>query len=135
MRELKRYRKNKKELQMIDRQIESLEGRLEEVETVSGKVSKSDDDFPYILGHLTVKMPEPKLSSEIKDRIAEKERRRKELIEEIEKAEAYIHSLPDGDRKVIFELFYLDGEKQCDIADALGYSQGRVSQILNSGKD
>ena len=57
------------ELLSLERTLERLYTQLEDVPEVSGKVSKSSDDFPYIEQHVTVQMQEPKKASEIKDRI------------------------------------------------------------------
>lgn len=127
---LNRHKKNKRELALIERQLERLQGRLESVETVSGKVTKSGDDFPYIEEHVTVQMAEPKTASAIKDRIREKEDRRRQLLVEIGEVESFISGLMDGIEKQVFEMVYLDGENQYDTADALGITQGRVSQII-----
>ena len=127
---LNRHKKNKRELALIERQLERLQKRLESVETVSGKVTKSGDDFPYIEEHVTVQMAEPRAASAIKDRIREKEDRRGQLLSEIGEVESFISGLPDGIEKQVFEMVYLDGENQYDTADALGITQGRVSQII-----
>lgn len=127
---LNRHKKNKRELALIERQLERLQERLESVEAVSGKVTKSGDDFPYIEEHVTVQMAEPRAASTIKDRIREKEDRRRQLLAEIGEVESFISGLPDGIEKQVFEMVYLDGENQYDTADALGITQGRVSQII-----
>ena len=127
---LNRHKQNKRELALIERQLERLYERLESVETVSGKVTKSGDDFPYIEEHITVQMAEPKAASAIKDRIREKEARQKVLQNEIEKVEDFIEELPEGIEKQVLEMVYLDGENQYGTADALGITQGRVSQII-----
>ena len=57
---LKRYRANRRELLSLERTLERLYMQLEDVPEVSGKVSKSSDDFPYIEQHVTVQMQEPK---------------------------------------------------------------------------
>lgn len=129
---LNRYKQNKRELALIDRQLDRLNGRLESVPEVSGKVTKSGDDFPYIEEHVTVRMAEPKTATAIKDRIREKEARRKVLLKEIKEVDEYILSLPEDKNQQVLEMFYLFGEKQCDIADALGITQGRVSQIIQN---
>ena len=77
---LNRYKQNKRELALIDRQLDRLQGRLESVPEVSGKVTKSGDDFPYIEEHVTVRMAEPKTAAAIKVRIREKETRQQELL-------------------------------------------------------
>lgn len=46
-------------------------------------------------------------------------------------AERYISQLPVGMKKEIFEMVYLDGMTQEAVADIVGYSKGRVSQIIS----
>ena len=127
---LNRHKQNKRELALIERQLDRLYERLENVETVSGKVTKSGDDFPYIEEHVTVQMAEPKVATAIKDQIREKEDRQRAIQREIAQVEDFIDALPDGIEKRVMEMVYLDGESQYGAADALGITQGRVSQII-----
>lgn len=127
---LNRYKKNKRELALIERQLERLQERLESVETVSGKVTKSGDDFPYIEEHVTVQMAEPRAASAIKDRIREKMDRRGQLLAEIVEVESFISGLPDGIEKQVMEMVYLEGMSQRDSAEAVGYTQSMVSKII-----
>ena len=87
---LKRYRANRRELLSLEWTLERLYAQLEDVPDVSGKVSKSSDDFPYIEQHVTVQMQEPKKASEIKDRIRKKEKRHKALLADMAEAERII---------------------------------------------
>ena len=127
---LNRHKQNKRELALIERQLDKLYERLEGVETVSGKVTKSGDDFPYIEEHITVQMAEPKAATALKDRIREKEDRREKLLAAIEEVEAFISGCSEGIEKQVLEMVYLDGESQADVADQVGYTQARVSQII-----
>ena len=127
---LGRHKKNKKELERIDRELERLYGRLEDVQVVSGKVTKSSDDFPYIEEHISVKVPEPAESTKLKKRIREKEIRRKKVLAEIEEVEAFVEQMSEGVDKQIFEMIYLDGMTQIEVGDAIGYTHGRISQII-----
>ncbi len=127
---LNRHKSNKRELALLERQLDRLYERLENVETVSGKVTKSGDDFPYIEEHVTVQMAEPKAATAIKDQIREKEDRQRAIQREIAQVEDFIGALPDGIEKRVMEMVYLDGESQADVADQVGYTQARVSQII-----
>lgn len=127
---LNRYKKNKRELALIDMQLDKLYERLEDVETVSGKVTKSGDDFPYIEEHIAVQMAEPKAASAIKARIREKEARQENLQKEIEKVEGFIAGLPEGVEKSVLELVYLEDMSQRDAAETVGYTQSMVSKII-----
>lgn len=127
---LNRHKQNKRELALIERQLDKLYERLEGVETVSGKVTKSGDDFPYIEEHITVQMAEPKAATALKDRIREKEARREKLLVEIREVESFISGLPDGIEKQVMEMVYLEDMSQRDTAEAVGYTQSMVSRII-----
>ena len=127
---LNRHKKNKRELAMIERQVDRLYERLETVETISGKVIKSGDDFPYIEEYVTVQMAEPKAASGIKDRIRAREARIKVLKSEIEEVEDFISGLPESIEKSVFELVFLENMSQNDVAETVGYTQSMVSKII-----
>lgn len=130
-RTLGRYKPNKRELALIDKALDKLYDRLADVPEVSGKVSKSGDDFPYIEEHITVKMEEPKAATAIKKQIREKELRRNVLLKEIDEVEEFIEQLPEGEDKRIFELTYLEGMKQQDVADEVGLERSGISKRIS----
>ncbi len=127
---LKRYKRNKKELQLINEAIETLDARLEDLEVVAGKVTKSSKDFPYIEEHVTVKMAEPVEADRIKAKMREKEKRRAVLEAEIREVEDFIERMPEGIEKQIFELIYLEEFSQKEAAEAVGYTQSMISKII-----
>ena len=127
---LNRYKQNKRELELIDAALARLEAQLDGVAIVPGKVTKSSDDFPYIEEHVSVEMPEPREASRIREKIAAKEKRRSEIAQEMRQVEEYIEGMPDGIDKQIFEMVYLDGMTQQEVGESVGYTQGRVSQII-----
>lgn len=129
---LKRYQKNQKELQSLERILERLYQQLEDVPEVSGKVSKSSDDFPYIEQHVTVSMQEPKSASRIKDKIREKENRKKEVLSDMARAERIVVGIPEGLTRQIMEQVYLEGMSQREVGEAIGYTQGRIAQIIKT---
>ena len=127
---LSRYKYNKKELALLDQQLDRLRDRLENVETVSGKVSKSSDDWPYIEEHVTVSMTEPKAAAKIKDKIRVKESRRQTVMCEVLEVEGFIENLPEGIERQILEMVYLEGMSQGEAAEMIGYTQSMVSKII-----
>ena len=127
---LNRHKQNKRELALIERQLDRLYERLENVETVSGKVTKSGDDFPYIEEHVTVQIAEPKAATAIKDQIREKEDRQRAIQREIAQVEDFIDALPDGIEKRVMEMVYLEEMSQRDAAELIGYTQSMVSKII-----
>lgn len=128
---ISRHKQNKRELEIIGRQLNRLYAQLEDVPEVAGKVTKSSKDFPYIEEHMTVRMKEPKEATLIKDKLRKKEKRQKQLSQEITKVENFIDSLPEGIEKQIVEMVYLEGMNQSEVADMLGYTKGRISQIIS----
>lgn len=128
---INKHKQNKRELDMVNRQLDRLYAQLEAVPEISGKVTRSSTDFPYIEEHVTVRMDEPKAATAIRDRIRKKEKRQKELLAEIKSTEEAVASLPDGIEKQIMEMVYLGGMSQNEVADMLGYTKGRISQIIS----
>lgn len=104
--QLSKYKKNKRDIENLDGIIAKLQERLDTVPVVSGKVTKSSDDFPYIEEHVQVRVEEPKAATALKMRIREKEKRKDQLIRENEKVEKYIAAMPDGTAKDIFEMVF-----------------------------
>ena len=129
---LKRYRANRRELLSLERTLERLYMQLADVPEVSGKVSKSSDDFPYIEQHVTVQMQEPKKASEIKDRIRKKEKRHKALLADMAEAERIIMKMPEGLSRQILEQVYLEGMSQQEVGEVVGYTQSMVSKIIKT---
>ena len=131
---LNQYRALAKEIPKIKSDITKLEKRLDEVPTVSGKVMKSSDEFPYIQGHVTVEMEEPKLATEIKNQIRLKELRLDKAERDKTSIEQFIAGIEDSTDRMIFELLYLSDKRvsQTKVGDTVGYSQGRISQIIKT---
>lgn len=129
--QLKKYKSNKRRIAGIKKTIDRLVEQLDNVPVVPGKVTKSGDEFPYIEQHVKVVMEEPKEATRLKERIREKREDLGRLEQENEEVEKYIEQLPVGMKKEIFEMVYLDGMTQEAVADTVGYSKGRVSQIIS----
>lgn len=125
------YKALSKERPKLRKEIDILYERLDKVPVVSGKVTKSGYDFPYIEEHMTVQMEEPKAATEIKKQIRIKELRLEQVEEEKTEIERFIASIPDSRDRQIFELSFLDGKKQREVAGEVGYSRGRISQIIS----
>ena len=129
---IRNYKANKIEFQRVERSLAKLEKRLSSVPDVSIKVQKSSDEFPYIKEHVTVRAQEPKETTKLKERIANKKAYRDKISAEIDEVEKYIDDMPEGIKKDIFEMVYIDGMTQGEAADYFGYTQARISQIVNS---
>lgn len=128
--QLSKYKKNKRDIENLDGIIAKLQERLDAVPDVSGKVTKSSDDFPYIEEHVQVRVEEPKAATALKTRIREKEKRKDQLIRENEEVDKYIAAMPDGTAKDIFEMVFWDLMTQKDAGICLNCTQGRIAQII-----
>lgn len=128
---LNMYKPNKKELVLINRQLDRLNDRLEEVPVIQGKVSGSSKDYPYIESHVTVQMAEPKAASAIKDRIREKKKRKAWLEAEISEVEEFISAMPNGIEKQVFEMVYLDDMTQEEVGEILLMERSNVSKKIS----
>ena len=125
-------RKNRRELDSVNKAICRLQQQLDNVPVVSGKVSSSSKEFPYVESHLTVEMKEPREADKLERRLIEKKSRRRILQSKIRAAEMFIEDMPEGIEKDIFEMIYLEGMTQCEVARSVGYTQARISQIISS---
>ena len=126
---LNQYRALLKEIPKLKSDISKLEKRLEEVPTVSGKVMKSSDEFPYIVEHVKVEVAEPKLATEIKQQIRLKELRLDKAERDKTAIEQFIAGIEDSTDRMIFELLYLNDKRisQSKVGEMIGYDQSSVS--------
>ena len=96
-----------------------------------GKVTGSSHDWPYIETHYSVYMDEPKEADEIDRRLRIKRARQEEVSRLAAEIEEYIAGIPDSADRQIFEMCFLQGKTHREIAEALGYSRGRVTQRIS----
>lgn len=128
---LKQYRSLKKEQKMLEEKIEKLNEKAEKIPTVTGKVKGSMDTFPYIETHMRIIMDEPKQADMIDRQMRINGRRREQVEELLTEIEEFISLIPDSNARQIFELIYLNGKTQQEVGDQLGYTKGRISQIVS----
>lgn len=129
---LKQYGALKKELQMLDDKLDKLYERQENVPEVMGKVTGSSNDFPYTQVRTTVRMAEPKENDAIKKLIRIKEQRREQVNDLIVEIEEFIAGIPDSETRQIFELTYLEGKKQREVAEEVGLERSVVSKRITN---
>lgn len=125
---LKRYKSNKDRLIRIEEQIQELCER--ESTVVMGKVTGSSADFPYTEVRTSVQMYDPYEEENIRRQIRRKEADRLRILKEQKEVEDYINGIDDPEIKEIFELSFLEGKKQIEVAEIVGYSRGRISQKI-----
>lgn len=125
---LKRYKPNKDRLIRIENQIQELCER--ESTVVMGKVTGSSVDFPYTEVRTSVQMYDPYEEENIRRQIRRKESDRLRILKEQEEVEDYINRIGDTEIKEIFELSFIEGKKQIEVAEIVGYSRERISQKI-----
>lgn len=127
---LKKHKKNKDRLKRIDEKIEELCGK--EVQVVSGKVTGSSKDFPYTEVRTSVQMYEPYENDRINKRIREYEAERLVLLQEVEEVDQYIEGIEDFEVREIFELSFVEGKKQREVAEEVGLERSVVSKRITN---
>lgn len=128
---LKQYKALKKEIEGLEKAIDDLRDRAQDIPTVIGKVQASQPDFPYIEQHISVQMDEPKEADMISRKIRIKQKRLDEANELSLEIEQFVAGIQDSADRQIFEMVYLEGKKQREVAELVGYSRGRIPQKIS----
>jgi RNA polymerase sigma factor (sigma-70 family) len=128
---LRQYRSLKREQKMLEEKMEKLNERAERIPAVVGKVKGSMSAFPYIETHMSVVMSEPKQADVIYQQMMINGKRQEQVDELLTKIEEFISRIPDSTTRQIFELIYLNGKTQQEVGEQLGYTKGRISQIIS----
>lgn len=126
---LKNHKGNKERLKRLEEKIQDLCST--EAEEVMGKVRGSSKYFPYTEVRTSVVMHDPYEQEKINKQIRKKETERMLLKAEVDEVDEYIEAIGDPEIKEIFELSFVEGKKQREVADIVGYSRGRISQIIS----
>lgn len=126
---LKKHKGNKERLKRLEEKIQDLCST--EAEEVLGKVRGSSKDFPYTEVRTSVLMSDPYEQEKIDKQIRKAEAERMLLKADIDEVDEYIEAIGDPEIKEIFELAFVEGKKQQEVADIVGYSRGRISQIIS----
>ena len=129
---LSQLRPLKKELELLDRKLDRLYERQENVPVVMGKVTGSSKDFPYTEVRTSVLMDEPKEADEIEKQIRIREKRREQVEKLITEIEQFIAEISDSRDRQIFELRYIEGMKQKDVAEYMGMERSSISKIITA---
>ena len=127
---LRQYKSLKKEMEKLDNDINKLYDKRLDIPTVKGKVTGSCKEFPYIQTHMTVEMQEPKATDLLSRRIRIKEQRKKEAEQQALEIEQFISGIQESTDRQIVEMLFLDGRKQREAAEELGYSRSRIAQKI-----
>lgn len=126
---LESYQPNKRIIERNRKKIE--EERFKDIPTVKGKVTGSSHEFPYIEQGFTVEMDEPIEAERQRKNIVQWEKEVQKAEKEMEDVERFIGGISDAGDREIFTYRYIDGMKVKKVADVVGYTHGRVSQIIS----
>ncbi len=116
-------------MEKLKSDIENL--RLRDIDSVSGKVKGSSKDFPYTERRFSVEMEVPEEKERVCKQIAKKEKEMEELSTRMTKIENFVEGIEDMQSRSIFEYRYLEGMTCEEIGKELGYTHGRISQIIS----
>lgn len=128
---LNQYRSLQKEIPLINKKLDKLYEKRENIPVVKGKVKASSECFPYIETHVSVEMYEPKEADEINKQIRINEKRLKDAEKDVLEIESFIAGIADSTDRLIFELVYLQGMKMEKVGNVVGYTKGRISQKIS----
>lgn len=127
---LKQYGALQREIKLLEEKIDKLYDQAANIPVVLGKVVGSSRDFPYTEVRTTVQMDEPKESDAISRLLRIKKARLEKAKNLSVEIEEFIAGIPDSTDRQVLELIFLEGKKQREVAEVVGYSRGRIPQII-----
>lgn len=125
---LESYKSNERLIERNRKKIN--DEKMREIPVVKGKVRGSSPEFPYIERGLTVEMDEPVEADQQYKRIQRWKREINQAEQENAEIERFINAIPDAKEREIFRYRYIDGMKAKEAGEVVGYTKGRVSQII-----
>lgn len=126
---LESYKPNER---LIERNRKKITGEKQrELSVVRGKVKGSSPDFPYIEQSFSVEMDDPIEADRQHKRIQQLEDEIKRAEQENTEIEQFINEIPEAKDREIFRYRYIDGMKAKEVGDIVGYTHGRIFQIIS----
>lgn len=104
---------------------------MREIPVVTGKVKGSMEGFPYIERHFSVQMEEPVEAAVCVKRIQKYQSELVQVENKMKQIEDFIDTILDSQIKEIFIYRFLDGMTAAEVGKQVGYTHGRVSQIIS----
>lgn len=127
---LESYQANKRLIERNKKKIE--EEQHKDIPVVMGKVKGSAHDFPYIEQRFSVQMDDPVEADRAYRRILKWQQGIERAEKEMEEVERFIAGIEEVKGREIFTYRYADGMKAVEVAKKVGYTKGRVSQIISN---
>ncbi len=124
------YQKLKREQELLLQRIEALQKK--EVPVVMGKVKASSRDFPYLEHRISVQMDEPVESDRIKRMFRIYRERQEKIGQQMLQIEEFINGIDDTEIRQIFELRFIEGQKQEQIAKVMHLERSSVSRKISA---
>lgn len=125
---LEAYQANKR---LIERNKQKIENeKYRDIPVIKGKVKGSSPEFPYVEQRFTVQMDDPAEHDKAVRRIRQWEKEIKLAERDMESVERFVSDIADVRDREILTYRYIDGMKSVDVAEKVGYTKGRVSQII-----
>ena len=124
------YQKLKREQVHLLRRIDALQKK--EVPVVMGKVKASSRDFPYLEHRISVQMDEPVESDRIKRMFRIYRERQEKIGQQMLQIEEFINGIDDTEIRQIFELRFIEGQKQEQIAKVMHLERSSVSRKISA---
>lgn len=127
---LRQYRSLKREITQLDKAVDKMRDRMDQVRVVAGKVQASDPEYPYTRIHIPVEMYDPGETAVIRKRLAIKEKRLKKARALVVEIDTYIASIGDSENRQIFEMAFLEGMTYRDIGEKLHMDWSNVGKRI-----
>ncbi len=128
--DLMEYQKLKREQALLLRRIKALQAK--DVPIVTGKVKASSREFPYTEHRVSVQMHEPVESDRIKRMMQIYKERQKKVEQQMLEIETFIDGIDDTEIRQIFELRFIEGQKQEQIAKVMHLERSSVSRKISA---
>lgn len=126
--QLESYKPNERLIEKNRKKID--DEKLRELPAVRGKVKGSSPEFPYIEQGFSVEMDEPVEADRQYRRIQQWRQEIARAERENAEIERFISGITDAKDREIFQCKYIDGMKAKEVGEVVGYTKGRISQIL-----
>ncbi len=126
---LESYQANKRLIERIKNKIE--DEQCKDTSAVMGKVTGSSSTFPYTKRSFTVEMEDPVEVEKSRKRILRWQQEIAQAEKAMKEVEEFIDNIEDAMVREIFTYRYIDNMKVADVAEEVGYTKGRISQIIS----
>lgn len=126
---LESYQTNKRLIERTNKKIEDESFR--DIPVVAGKVKGSNKGYPYIEQRFSVQVDEPYEAEKQRKKLKQWKTEIKKAEKEMEEVENYIAKISDARVREIFTYRFMDGMKVKEVAEKVGYTHSRISQIIS----